>query len=123
MNAETYQNKKITTAGDYNSKTDGMIIGKSNAYQRPFFIVAGSFLACVLVVLVGKYDDQHFNSPIKEIAEGASALVDYQVDNTNLALAKDIFGMNNAVSDNVEGNCCKGCSAIFICYIQCFDTC
>jgi len=108
MNAETYQNKKITTAGDSNSKTDGIIIGKSIAYQCPFFIVAGSLLALVLVVLVGKHDDQHFKSTTKEIAEGASALVDYQVDTTYLALTEDIFGLG-AVSDSDKGSCWGYC--------------
>ena len=89
MNAETYQNKNITTAGDSKSKTDGIIMGNIITYQRPFFIVAGSLLALLVwIALVGKNDDQHFKLSEKEIAKR----VDYQVDNTNLALAKDIFG-------------------------------
>ena len=46
--------------------------------------------------------NQHFKLSEKEIAEGTGALVDYPVDTTNLALAKDIFGMG-AVSDNEKG--------------------
>mmetsp|Transcript_44692 Transcript_44692/g.50104 ORF Transcript_44692/g.50104 Transcript_44692/m.50104 type:complete len:132 (-) Transcript_44692:32-427(-) len=116
MNAETYQNKKITTAGDSNFKTDGIIIGKSNAYQRPFFIVAGSLLALVLVSIVGNYDDQHFKSTKKGIAEGASALVDYQVDTTYLALTKDIFVLG-AVSDSDEAG--KWCFGSCDCDVDC----
>merc|ERR1712238_550255 len=83
MNLDTYQNKKVITAGDSNSKNEDMNAGKSSIYQRPFLIAAGSLLASLLLVLVAK----------KEIAEGAGALASNQVDTTNLALAKDIFGL------------------------------
>jgi len=127
MNAVTYQNKKITTAEDSNSKTNGINMGKSNIYQRPLLIVASSLLALlVLIAVAGKSADQHFKSTAQEIIKGASALADYQVDSTNLALTKDIFGLGT-VSENEElechcccsGNCCgvvRECCTHSCCY-------
>ena len=103
MNTETYQNKNITTAGDSDSKTDGMNMGKNNTYQRPFFIVASSLLALlVLVALVGASGGQHLQSSEYEITKGAVALADYQVDSSNLALTNDIFSLG-ALSQNDVG--------------------
>ena len=68
MHAGTYQNKNITTAEDSNSKTDGIIMGKINTYQRLFFIVASSFFALLVwITLVGKNNDQHFKLSKREI--------------------------------------------------------
>ena len=97
MKTETYQNKKITSAGDSNSKTDGMNMGKSNTYQRPIIIVAGSLLVLLVwIAVTGKSVGQPFKSSVNEIAEGAGALADYQVDTANLAVTKDIFGLDAA---------------------------
>ena len=83
--------------------TDDIIIGKSNTYQRSFLIVAGSLLALLVCVAVaGKIGGQPFKSSAHEIAEGAVALADYQVDSANLRLTKDIFGLD-AGSQNDKG--------------------
>mmetsp|Transcript_28085 Transcript_28085/g.30273 ORF Transcript_28085/g.30273 Transcript_28085/m.30273 type:complete len:124 (+) Transcript_28085:57-428(+) len=123
MNTETYQNKKITTAGDSNSKTGELNVGKSNTYQRPIFIIAGSLLALLVwIAVLGKSVGQDFKSSAQEITEGTSALVDYQVDSANLALTKDIFDL-----DADEGKTCglgPFGSCIFTCNCACsFCTC
>ena len=80
-----------------------MDTGKSSIYQRPFLIVARSLLASLVQVLVaGKSVGHHFKLSAKEIAESAGALANNQVDTTNLALAKDIFGMT-AITENEGG--------------------
>eukprot|EP00751_Fragilariopsis_kerguelensis_P035118 CAMPEP_0170938576 /NCGR_PEP_ID=MMETSP0735-20130129/21296_1 /TAXON_ID=186038 /ORGANISM="Fragilariopsis kerguelensis, Strain L26-C5" /LENGTH=43 /DNA_ID= /DNA_START= /DNA_END= /DNA_ORIENTATION= len=43
MTNENTSLKNTTLAGDSNT-THGMVIGKSNTYQRTFLIVAGSLL-------------------------------------------------------------------------------
>ena len=84
--------KNTTPAGDSNT-TNVMIVGKSNTYQRTFLIVAGSLLAYnVLIVIAGKaagYTVVHTDN----LAVDKGALEDHQVDATNSALAKDIFGI------------------------------
>jgi len=66
-------------------------------------IVAGSLLALlVLIAVTGTSGGQQLQSSAHEIAESAEALTDYQVDNANLALTKDIFGY--ATSEN-DGGC------------------
>jgi len=110
MNTETYQNKKITTAGDSNSKTGELNVGKSNTYQRPIFIIAGSLLALLVwIAVLGKSVGQDFKSSVHEIAKGAVVLADYQADSANLALTKDIFGLG-AFSECDEGTYCTCCS-------------
>merc|ERR1719491_1170666 len=102
-----------------------MVIGKINTYQRTFLIVAGSLLALlVLVAVAGTGGGQHLQSSSHEITESAVALADNQVDSANLALTKDIFGVN-AGSENNEGcscacNCCKCNTYIVLC---CGGTC
>merc|ERR1719491_211256 len=79
-----------------------MVNGKTNTSQRTLLIVAGSLLALlVLVAVAGTSGGQHLQSSTHEIATGAVALADYQVDSANLALTKDIFGVG-AVSENDE---------------------
>jgi len=93
--------KNTTLAGDSNT-TNEMVIGKINTYQRTFLIVAGSLLALlVLVAVAGTNGDQHLQSSVHELAGGAVALADYQVDSANLALSTDMFGLG-AVSENDE---------------------
>jgi len=93
-----------------------MIIGESNTYQRNFLIVAGSLLALlVLIAVAGTSGGQQLQSSEYEIAEGAVALTDYQVDSANLALTKDIFGVD-AVSENYVD---EGCGNICNCYCHC----
>jgi len=107
MNSETYQNKKVITAGDSNSKSEDMDTGKSSIYQRPFLIVAGSLLASLaLVAVTGKSVGHHFKLFANEIPEGAGALANNQVDTTNLALAQDIFGIT-AIFKNEDGLGCN----------------
>mmetsp|Transcript_5209 Transcript_5209/g.5786 ORF Transcript_5209/g.5786 Transcript_5209/m.5786 type:complete len:133 (+) Transcript_5209:84-482(+) len=123
MNAETYQNKKITRAEDSNSKTNGINMGKSNTYQRPLLIVASSLLVLlVLIAVAGKSADQHFKSSAQEIAKGAGALADFQLDSANLTLTQDIFDVN-VVSENENG--CYGCPNCFCfcCGFFLYDIC
>ena len=95
MPTENTSLKNVTPAGDSNT-THEMVIGKSNTYQRPLLIVAGSLLALlVLIAVAGTSVDQHLQSSTHEITKGAEALSDYQADSANLALTKDIFGESN----------------------------
>mmetsp|Transcript_5208 Transcript_5208/g.5785 ORF Transcript_5208/g.5785 Transcript_5208/m.5785 type:complete len:160 (+) Transcript_5208:84-563(+) len=121
MNAETYQNKKITRAEDSNSKTNGINMGKSNTYQRPLLIVASSLLVLlVLIAVAGKSADQHFKSSAQEIAKGAGALADYQVDTANSALEMDIFGMSaNSGNEKWCGFLSDKCSCGGTCLPRC----
>jgi len=108
MPTENTSLKNTTPAGD-SSTTNEMVIGKNNTYQRTFLIVAGSLLALlVLIVVAGTSGGQHLESSAHEIAKGAMALVDYQVDSANLGLTKDIFGFG-AVSENDEDCQCGTC--------------
>ena len=94
---------KITARDGDSNTTNEMVIGKSNTYQRTFLIVAGSLLALlVLIAVAGTRGGQHLQSSAHEIAQGAVALADYQVDSANLALTKDIFGLG-AISKNEAG--------------------
>jgi len=105
MPTENTSLKNATPAGDSNT-TNEMVIGKMNTYQQTFLIVAGSLLA--LLVLIAAADTsggQHLQLSANEIAEGAVALADYQVDSANLALTKDIFGQGAAEND--EGCICS----------------
>jgi len=113
-----------TPAGDSHT-SNAMVIRKINTYQRSFLIVAGSLLALlVFIVVAGTSGGQHLQSSAHENARGAVALVDYQVDTTNLALTKDIFGFG-AVAENDEDCCCytrgggcKGVCAGVGCFIE-----
>jgi len=106
MNAETYQNKKVTPAGESNT-THGLVIGKSKTFQRPLVIVAGSLLTLlVLIVVTGTSGGQHLQSSTQMIAQEEVALRDYQLDSATLALTQDIFGVANASEDEPEGFCC-----------------
>merc|ERR1712238_311458 len=92
----------ITPAGDSNTANE-MIIGKIKTYQRSFLIVAGSLLALlVLTAVTGTSGGQLLQSSTQEIAEGAMAPADNEVDSANLALTKDIFDLG-AVSENEIG--------------------
>jgi len=121
MSNENTSLKIVTPAGDSNT-THEIVIGKSNTYQRPLLIVAGSLLTLLVwIAVAGTNDGQHLKFSAYEIAEGAVALADYQVDSTNLALTNDIFGLD-AVSENDDscgGFCCVLC---FCCpyVISCF---
>jgi len=104
MPTENTSLKNAAPTGDSNTTHD-VIIGKSNTYQRPLLIVAGSLLALLVwLAVTGKSGRQYFKSSVQEMHEGAVALADYQVDSTNLALTKDIFGLG-AVSENDKVNC------------------
>merc|ERR1712238_576940 len=105
MSTEHTSLKNTTPAGDSNT-TNEMVIGKSNTYQRPLLIVAGSLLALlVLIAVAGTSGGQHLKSSEAEISQGgAGALAEYQVDAANLALTKEIFGMG-AVSEKKEVGC------------------
>jgi len=99
MPTENTSLKNTAPAGDSNT-TNEIFTGKINTYQQTFLIVAGSLLALlVLIAVAGTNGSQHLQSSAHEIAEGAVALADYQVDSSNLAITKDIFGLA-AVSEN-----------------------
>mmetsp|Transcript_2641 Transcript_2641/g.3067 ORF Transcript_2641/g.3067 Transcript_2641/m.3067 type:complete len:120 (-) Transcript_2641:10-369(-) len=111
MLTENTHLKNVTPAGDSNPSFEVSIV-KGNTYLRLFLIVAASLLALlallVLIAVTGTRGNQHFKSSAKEIAAGVGSLVDYQVDTTNLALAKDTFGLGD-VSENDEGGYGVGC--------------
>ena len=95
--------KNITpAAGDLNPSVEiGFMQGQN--YQRPVLIIAGSLLTLLVwIVMIGKSAGHHFQSSTHEMADGSVSLADYQVDSTNLALTKDMFGLG-AVSENDEG--------------------
>jgi len=106
MPTENTSLKNTTPVGESNT-TNKMVIWQLNTCQRTFLIVAGSLLALlVLIAVAGTSGGQHLQSSAYEIAEGAMALADYQVDSANLALTKDHFGLG-VVSENDEGCCCS----------------
>ena len=75
----------------------------SNTYQRSFLIVTGSLLPLLVWIAVADKSRGHYlKSSTYETAKGAVALVDNQVDSTNIALTKDFSGLD-AVSENDEG--------------------
>eukprot|EP00751_Fragilariopsis_kerguelensis_P014077 CAMPEP_0170777590 /NCGR_PEP_ID=MMETSP0733-20121128/11872_1 /TAXON_ID=186038 /ORGANISM="Fragilariopsis kerguelensis, Strain L26-C5" /LENGTH=185 /DNA_ID=CAMNT_0011120823 /DNA_START=68 /DNA_END=626 /DNA_ORIENTATION=- len=104
MTTESYQNTKSADTGDSTSKNDEVVIDNGNANKRSFLIIAGSLLALLVLVVAGQNVGQDLSSSANDIAKGASALADYQVDIGNSALTNDIFGMG-AVSENEVGNC------------------
>jgi len=119
MPNESTSLKNVTLAGD-STTTNEMAIGKSNTYQRTFLIVAGSLLALlVLIAVAGTSGGQHLQSSAHEMADGAVALADYQVDSTNLALTKDIFGFGD-VSENEDGYGLDGCCGMYLPDYCCF---
>jgi len=128
MSTENTSLKNTTPAGDSNT-TNEMVIGKINTYQRTFLIVAGSILSLLVVIAVASTSNgQHLQSSTQEIAGGAVALADYQVESANLALTKDIFGVGT-VSENEEGDnfcppipicfCCVLCGSLPWCLCPC----
>jgi len=101
MTTESYQNQKITKAGDYNPKNDEMNMWKCIIINQRDIIVFSSIL--LFIAVVGKtagYSVVHTDG----LAIGAGALEDHQVDATNSALAKGIFGMGD-VYENEEAAC------------------
>jgi len=102
MTTESYQNTKSADTGDSTSKNDEVVINNGNANKRSFLIIAGSLLALLLMVVAGQNVGQDLSPAANEIAKGASALADYQVDTSNSALTNDIFGMVT-VFENEEG--------------------
>mmetsp|Transcript_45498 Transcript_45498/g.52553 ORF Transcript_45498/g.52553 Transcript_45498/m.52553 type:complete len:119 (-) Transcript_45498:58-414(-) len=118
MPTEHTQLKNAIQAGDSNSTDEPVVIGKDKTYQRLILIVTGSFLALLVWIAVESNNGGHyFKSSAQEIAKGAGALVDYQLDSANLALTQDIFHVN-AVSKN-ENSCllCPfwDCCPLFCC--------
>jgi len=72
--------KNVNPAGDSNTSNE-MVIGKSNTYQRPFLIVAGSLLTLLVwIVVTGKSGGPYFKSSAQEIVISVGAMVDYQGD-------------------------------------------
>jgi len=102
MTTDSYQNTKSADTGDSGSKNDEFIIDNGKANERSIFIIAGSLLALLLLIVAGQNVGQDLSSSANEIAKGASALADYQVDTANSALTNNIFGIG-AVSENEEG--------------------
>jgi len=102
MTTESYQNTKSADTGDTKSKNDEVVIDNGNANKRSFLIIAGSLLALLVLVVAGQNVGQDLSSSANDIAQGASALADYQVVTANSLLSNDIFGMGT-VSENEEG--------------------
>jgi len=103
MPTENTSLKKTAPAGD-STTTNEMVVGKSNTYQRTFLIVAGSLLTLLVwIAMASKSVGHHFQSSANEMADGAVAVADYQVDSTYLALTKDIFG--GAAAEKGKGCC------------------
>jgi len=106
MFSETYQNKNITTvAGDSISKPNDMTVEKSNTTQHSFFIVVGSLLALLVLVLIavtGRSGGQHLELSAYEIdassSAGSSAGADYVAPTATSALTMDFFGENKEES-------------------------
>jgi len=125
MPTENTSLKNTTPAGDSNT-TNEIVIMKINTYQRSFLIVAGSLLASLAVIAVtGTSGGQHLQSSAHEITERAVALADYQVVSANLALTKDIFGLDavdgrprrpacshHSACTHLEGDCCPTTSGV-----------
>jgi len=121
MSTENTSLKNITPIGDSNT-TNEMVIGKINTYQRTFLIVAGSLLALLVwIAVTGKSGGRPFKLSAHEITKSAGALADYQMDTSNLALAKDIFGVG-AASENEE-SCGPGTGSPCKCCISCLFAC
>jgi len=100
MTTQSYQNQKITKAGGSNSKTDEMNIWKVNINQRDIIVFASSLLFITVVGKTAGYSVVHTDG----LAVDAGAHEDHQVDSTNSALAKGIFGMGD-ISENEETYC------------------
>ena len=78
-----------------------MVNGKSNTYQRPLLIVAGSLLALlVLIAVAGTRGGKYLQTSLDDIAKGAVALANYRVDFSNLTLAKAIFDLGATSEDD-----------------------
>ena len=95
--------KNVTPEIGESSPSVEIGIMQGNTYQRPVLIVAGSLLTLLVwIAMAGKSAGPHFQSSAHEMADGVVAVADYQVDSTNLALTKDIFGLG-VVSENDNG--------------------
>mmetsp|Transcript_40521 Transcript_40521/g.45660 ORF Transcript_40521/g.45660 Transcript_40521/m.45660 type:complete len:158 (-) Transcript_40521:353-826(-) len=104
--------KNGSQAGDSNQTDEPVVIGKSNTYQRLILIVTGSFLALLVwIAVTSKNGGHYFKSSAQEIAKGAGALADYQVETANLALTKDIFSAGGFCLK--KGSCFEGCGCCF----------
>jgi len=102
MNADTYQNKNITPAGDSNTSDDSVIVKGKNTYQSRFLIVAGSLLALLVVIAIaGPSGGQYLKSSIPDVmVEGTGALSYNEMACTHV---------NEDMYDNgarVKLNCC-----------------
>jgi len=120
MPTEKTSFQNTTPAGD-SSTTNEMVIGKINTYQRTFLIVAGSLLTLlVLIAVADTRRGQHLQSSANEIADGAVALAEYQVDTANSALEMDIFGMSaNSGNEKWCGFLSDKCSCGGTCLPRC----
>jgi len=127
MPTENTSLKNTAPAGD-SITTKKIVVGKINTYQRTFLIVAGSLLTfLVLIAVASTSGGQHLQSSVHKIAEGAVALADYQVDSSNSAITKDIFGLA-AVSENDKSCKCgafcpKECSSCTLWPFTCSKKC
>jgi len=91
MNADTYQNKNITPAGDSNTSDDSVIVKGKNTYQSRFLIVAGSLLALLVVIAIaGPSGGQYLKSSIPDVmVEGTGALSN--TEKTCTSLGNDMY--------------------------------
>ena len=102
MSTENTHLTNVTPVGDSNPSVEIGIV-KGNIYQRPFLIVASSLLTLLVwIAVTGKSGGHQLTPSAYEMADGAVALTDNQVDTAQSVLIKDIFRVN-AVSKNEEG--------------------
>ena len=95
--------KNVTPAAGESNPSVKIGIMQGNTYQRPVLIVAGSLLTLpVWIAMAGKSAGHHFQSSAHEVSEGAVALADNHADSTNIALTKNILGLD-AVPEVDEG--------------------
>jgi len=118
--------KKITAAVHFDSKSDKTDNQDSSTNQYHFFIVTGSFLALLALIVVAANRVPSYYETVG--GAGAGALVDYQVNTANSVLAMDIFGISASYDNerdwptctyhcpNIycpDDHCPNGCSCVY----------
>mmetsp|Transcript_64075 Transcript_64075/g.71596 ORF Transcript_64075/g.71596 Transcript_64075/m.71596 type:complete len:121 (+) Transcript_64075:57-419(+) len=115
MFTENTHLKNVIPVGNSNT-SDEMDIMKGNTYQRPLLIVAGFYLASLVLTAVACKTAGYSLVYTGGFAESAGALANYQVDTTNVGLTKDVLGLG-ADSENETFQC--PCGSKYGCYQGC----